>query len=364
MIITFYKILNELIGSSILNHSLLSFGIIFFILLLLLSFISILLFLGSFGKYNLFDLFLKLIYDKHEYLINNTLILCIWLTVSFSSVTLLMIIDKSGVKSFYEFFLSPDKTYSVNEYFPRDKFDNFSFKELVKSESSNEILSFSNPESFISDIFLTQKTIYSAINKSTFESAKRRYELCLNLLVSSIDNDIWANKFGDTDQTKFVLIYNEQHTFFTNTTYVYEYFYDNKNPKHSIYGGVNLDSLISQIKIHWVNSNDKELESIAARLGLKIEKLLERADSTGTISLTDEEIEILSSQPVTTESSDPFYLTIKGFEEVEPYGMVSFTIPKRSHHYIEVGGNLYFNDKLYEAIAYRNALLQNIKSWE
>lgn len=264
--------------------------------------------------------------------------------------------NRSGFMSFYEFIFNPDRTISVNDYFPRDHFDSYSFFEIVKSRSSNEIFSFSNTESFTSSVYLNQKTIYSEINKSTFESSKLRYELCNNLLFSSLNNDAWKLKGIKTDQIRFILVYNEEHTFFTNTTYSFEYFFDVKNPKHGIYGGVNLDSLISQIRTHYIDSNNQELWAIAKRLNLSLGDLFNRADSTGSITFTREESELLSSAPLDIDGINNFYLHINSFNSVSPIAIRTLVFPKRPKHYIELQEDLYKSDKHYEAIAYRNVL--------
>jgi hypothetical protein len=347
----FCKILN-------IQKILVSYSLVIMASLITIFIVTNLIFLFSVGRFNLFDYFLKITYTHRLIKRNPVLILLIWLNSNLILALMLIFVQKVGIKSFYDYILKPNKMYSISNYFPREVFDNYSTLELVKYEKNNEILTFSNTTSFYQDAFLSQKTIFSLINKTTHESIYRRKRLCAELLSYALIDGAFSGDKG-IDQTKFVLIYREPHSYFSSMVYVYQYYYDNKDHKFSIYGGINLDSLISYYQRRPQNYQVEYLKAIANLLGITVDSLKKREDKKGVIKLSKDEVKKVNVKPLIIPRTSELVIRIIGFEEVKPSIFYTVNFPFNSINSIDFIANQNFDEKFYEALAYRDINFYN-----
>jgi len=320
------------------------------------------LFYISRGKYNLVDYILRIVYDSKNYKRNPVTILIIWFSYVYTIAVLAILSDQSKFKDTFSFFIEPTGSYFSTSFFPRDLFSNYSNYQIEKRERNNEIFTTSDYTSFYQDRYLNQKTIYALINKFTFESDIERLKFCYYLESYSSINDIVNKIFdfdfshdNDVDQTRIILIYNKPHTFFTKKSFVYEYYYDNKNPTYSIYGGVVLDSLIA---FHKRQNNEyfkSYMESLAEAINITIDSLMARVDKNGIITYTKSEIQKLNSTPYKVmPKENPLVLSIVPFIAVKPKIIYTYSIPEYDFFSVELFDKTYFNDNFFEAIFYRN----------
>lgn len=176
--------------------------------------LSIVLFACSMGRYNLIDFFLNIIYSKKRYNRSSILILIIWLSASFTTIFIFVSGDKYFFNEYFSKFETLNLDYNFTNYYPKDVFDEYIYFQTDKIDLNNDIISFSDPNSFFQDRFLAQKTIFALMNKQTFENEIRRYLLSLQLIIYSNINDVF-NGISNISQTKILLIYNEPQTYFS-----------------------------------------------------------------------------------------------------------------------------------------------------
>jgi hypothetical protein len=259
------------------------------------------------------------------------------------------------LKEYFENIYSVNSDYSVASYYPKEEFEDFSFFQIEKIEQNNSILSFSVGESFFQDRYLRQKTIYSLINKSTFEDLNKRYLLARKLIVYSILNNLFNNPFDRIEQTKLVLVYNEFHTYFSNKTYFFTYYYDNLNTKYDIYGGVDLDSLIASQKNQIGVPEKAYSKALAETLQISEDSLSRIKYKEKSISLSpDQFAHFKTSFNKFIISNSQMVLTIIPFNKVEPSVILSLSFPQKYLLNIDYNTVNLWDEKLDEAIVYRD----------
>jgi len=355
---SYINIFNSILNINIFQN--LSSGLLLFALLITFLIIMVSLFLFSGGKFNLIDFILKLSYDQKDFSRNIYLTLSTWFLSFYIVMFLGISIKKNFVYEFFESMLNPSNGAISYAYFPSDIFDDFSPFQIVKYNWNNEILTFSDESSFFQDRYLQQKTVYCIINKSTFESPLKRYELCIHLKYYSQIDDVFNDNETNPDQTKYVLIYNKPQTFFSVKTYLFKYFYDNQNPKHGIYGGVNLDSLSNEYIKQDIESSNKYNSLLAKALGISIDSLYRRTSEDGNLKINEREDSLLRNFGFSSSFSDNYFvLDIIPFFSVKPDSMLNFSFPNINQYQVNLTDNNYFDEKLYKAIYLRDLYFYN-----
>jgi hypothetical protein len=311
-------------------------------------------FVFSLGKYNLIDFFINLSFSNKGYKRHKYLFLLSWLSI----LLLTVVFEVSGETSFFSQYISQfynsNLNYNYTKYFPKEKFDEYSYFQIEKIENSNMVMSFSNNESFFKNCLLTQKTIFALINKSTFENVNKRLEYCRLINIYSGINDIFNDTNDQVDQTKIILIYIKPETYFSHKSYTFCYYYDNKNTKFSYYGGIKTDSLkISYIKD--LNRNTEVLnESYAKALGITIDSLIKKYKRYSEIKLTNRQYRLFVTEyNKEIFIRDKFVVTIIPFTDVKPIIIRSINFNNNIQE-IESTNNQNWDDNLFEAIAWRD----------
>lgn len=323
--------------------------------------VNILFFVFSLGKYSLIDFLLNLNYLNVTYKRSKYLYLLSWLSI----LLLTTVFEVSGETSFFSKylnqFINSNLNYNYTKYFPKEKFDDYSYFQIEKIENNDMVLSFSNRESFYKSYLLTQKTIYALINKSTFENADKRLEFCHLINIYSDINDFFNFNDIEIDQTRFVLIYIKPETYFSHKSYTFYYYYDNKNPKFSYYGGVESDSLKTSY-IKDLNRESDLLNSFYAKvLGISIDSLTKKYKRYSEIKLTKKQNKLLISEyNKEIVKNEYFVITIIPFKEVKPVIIRSFNL-KHNVQLIESTNNQNWEDNLFKALAWRDFYEQNNK---
>lgn len=347
-IIIFFGELSKYSSDNFIN------SITYIYILIALFLISGLLFLFSLGRYNLFDFILKIFYSKVIYKRSSKLFLVIWFSIAYVIAFVSIISKQNYIDDYLNQFVKVNLDYNFTNYYPKDVFDEFIYFQTEKINLNNDIITFSDTKSFYQNTFLGQKTIYAIINKPTFENEIKRYVLCNYLINYSNINDIFNDVSDEVSQTKLLLIYNEPQTYFSKKIYTYCYYYDNKNPKYSIYGGIALDSLIAYQKSK-IGLKDRAFK-LALIKTLKIsEDSLKKIAQNGSISLSYEQADLLKkefSKLINSESNIP--ITILPFGSVKPDETFSINSIRSQAHQIELTENYYWNDKFFEAIFWRD----------
>ncbi len=346
--ISFFGELSKYSSDSFFN------SIAFIYLIIALFIISCLLFIFSLGRYNLFDFIFKIYYTKTIYKRSSILFLVIWFSIAYLIAFIGIISKQNFVDDYMNQFVKMNLDYDFTNYYPKEVFDEYSYFQTEKINLNNDIITFSDSKSFYQNTFLGQKTIYAVINKQTFENEDKRFLLCRYLIIYSGINDIFNETSDKVSQTKLLLIYNVPQTYFTKKTYTYCYYYDNKNPKYSIYGGIELDSLISYQKSKIVFKDSAIKNALLKTLKIS-EDSLKKISHNGEVTLSGEQAMLLQREYAKLmNSNSTIPITIVPFNEVKPDIMLSINSIRSQAHQVELTENYYWNDKFYEAIFLRN----------
>jgi len=322
--------------------------------------INTLIYFISYGRFDLFDFVLSLYYSNKSYKRSSEIKLIIWLTFVYLTTVFYLGGKLNYINDFISNLVSANSVFVSTKYYPKEVLDEFSLFQIEKKEKNNEIISFSNNASFFENKILGQKTIYALTNKPTFEDENKRFILCKLLIQYSNINDVFDDEYDFVDQTKIVLVYNESQTYFTSTTRLYTYYYDNKDPKHLIYGGIELDSLISYHKknlAHYLNSSRKAL---AISLNQNEDSLTSRLKNGDSIQITQEEYR--KYQKILFELCNvntTLVNTIIPFGLVKPTEYLSINFPHKNSQMINFIDYQLWDDKLNEAIYFRDLRYDN-----
>lgn len=310
--------------------------------------ISTILFFASFGKYNLMDYIIKLSHNHAMIKRNEMLTLSIWLSSIMLPIIIFALIQSYLIYPENRQFPSLGKEISGSTYFPREIFDEYSFNELEAFEKTNAYITPMIYESFHREITIGKKTLYSVINKSTFDSPLKRYKLCLSLrMYSMMGAEI---DLDEIDDTEIFLTYREPHTYYSNITYTYRYYV---NSKYGVYGGVNLDSLNAYYK---------------RNVGIFVKSLAEATNkSPDSISVSDaynlteeQKIQFVGTY-IPLMQQNNVLTNVISFDAVKPQRMYTTNFPKYPPHMI-VLTNPYDDNDYIESTNLRNytKLLDNV----
>ncbi|NOU47196.1 MAG: hypothetical protein HOO86_09055 [Bacteroidales bacterium] len=359
----YYFILSGLIGKYILlfeGFTNLSFGHINSLSLLLIpiiivSLLSIILFIFSLGRFNLIDFILNLTYSEKNYKRNSILILTLWLFTTYVTLFTAIIGQKFLITDYFNKIEQNNLYYIFTNYYPKEIFDEYTYFQTEKINSNNSIITFSDSESFFEDKFLVQKSIYALVNKETFDNELKRLQLAFQLIIHSNINDAFNRESRNVDQTRILMIYNEPHTYFSKKIYVFRYYYDNLNPKHSIYGGVQLDSLVSYYKSQIDYPEKAFTTALINTLGITEDSLNKIIDSTDAIELSDENLEVLHRKlNFAMRKSNEIPLILVPFSDVEPSIWLNVNSRQSNTYHIELTESFYMEEMFYEAIYWRD----------
>lgn len=315
--------------------------------------IHLIMFAFSGGKYNLLDFVFNIKHAAKNYSRTNEKRLIIWLSFCYLVAFTAILADKYNIISFYKFLVSTNSSYNFTNYYPAEVFDNYADVITEKFVESNKILIYSDTLSLIQDKFLGQKTIYATINKEVFDNIAKRNELCKKLTNYSSVNDYINDRYGEVDQTKIVLSYIKPNTFVTSLSYTYFYYYDNKDAKGIVYGGIDLDSLIKSYKSY----DETLLRTISNILNVDEENLKARIVKEGQLVFSNDEIVIINASP--EKFTFPFNLRPISFDSVRPLGYLNFSFPKGDVSLEGIEISLSLKSRYYEAINLRNYIYYN-----
>ena len=318
-----------------------------------LSIINYAMFFISSGRYNLLDYILKIVHSNFVFKRGYRFIFLIWFTFWFLIALVSILADRLHVKSYLNSYVRNESPFSLTGYYPKDTFNNYTYWQIEKFEENNTIFTFSDSLCIFQDRFLKQKKIIASINKETFENENRRYILCYLLIHYSEINDSINNVYSQIDQTKIVLVHSEPYTYFGNKVVTYTYYYDNKNPKESIYGGIRLDSLLSYYKRQLTFCEEYRIQTVANIHhidDLQIKKIIQNG---GKLSFSKEEDSILANKRVALE---PLLVRTIPFGDVKPEGIIWINFPHGESSVVETDRLFDTNKKKSEVMYYRNAL--------
>jgi len=211
---------------------------------------------------------------------------------------------------------------------------------------------------------MTQKIIFVLINKSTFENVNKRFQLCQLLNIYSEINDL-SNSMSDInnevqiDQTKIILLYIKPETYFSHESYSFCYYYDNKNPKYSYYGGIQTDSLINSYKNHIFGTEIIYKQSAAKALKITTDSLIRRFKKDSTINLSKKQYQSFVTEYNKAITKRKFLvITTIPFIDVKPIVIRSINLNHNIQE-IEYNYNQNWDNKFYEAVAWRDIYEQN-----
>lgn len=346
------RMLTEL--ASHYNYSLPHLQIQFIYLVISIILVSFLYFFFSNGKFNLLDFVFNIQPLKAKYKRTGIIILVTWFFISYLTFFLGIWGRISFINEYINRYINFDLGYKIGCYFPKEIFDEFSTFQLEKTEASDLVFTYSDKRTFHNDIIKNQKTIFALINKATFESEIKRLIACNYLKVySEISNSFDYQE--EPDQTKVILIYNIQNTFFTMKSYSYVYYCDNKVPNSNFYGGINLDSLCIQYKTKTQRMLNIFNESLATSLGISIDSVKNYCDSTGKATITNKEYQTFKNVYFKNLHEYSALVVHKiPFGDVKPKYMLSFNIKGFEKNSIEVMNNRLMDDDYFEAVNLRN----------
>ena len=220
--------------------------------------------------------------------------------------------------------------FDSQKYFPIEEISEYSNLITTTKQKTNDIVTFSEISSIISNCYLTQKRINVIINENTYNSIHKRKKLCEKLLYYSTLSEGFEAK--NIDQTQFNLKYCERLSFFLLKQSYFVYYYDNKKNYHGIYGGLNPDSLISYYNRINESYYDSYIDGISRYFHISKDTLITLIESSDEGFTIPQELVSKSvnrgSGSISIEFEIPEYdFYIYSFEDIKPFRTIEFSFP-------------------------------------
>ncbi|HEV7333140.1 MAG TPA: hypothetical protein VGN63_19045 [Flavisolibacter sp.] len=291
--------------------------------------LNMLCFIATFGQKNLIDLFIKIQYKllstKKKFTLGITTFTYL-LSISIIVTTLIefKINQHFSIATFNEEIKNIGKG-----YFPIEVFGNYLDINVtsVKVENTNRIVTPSEPSSFIMNMQLPQRQIVAFINEKVKKDHNERKKLCSLLLNYSYSNP-WT--YSDAMQTKFVLVNVKRVNLFASIQTIYTYYYDDKTPIHSFYGGYNPDSLSKYYEKIQRDYFDSYISILSKELELPQDTVLKYMNENGSLVLPEGiKVKVTNKKiPLSfkAEIGGTAFTTVL-FENVEPIQFVQLNFP-------------------------------------
>lgn len=221
-------------------------------LLITISILDLIIFLFSLGKFHLLDYILNLKLENLEFkkkeLKSLSIILLFWTIFIFTNLLFLKL--DLTIKKVND-TVSKDIYF---ENFPEDMF--YGNKPFIVKLKSDSVFITSDMLSFLFNKVYDQKVIYLNLPFEIFNSKEDRYKVCKDLLIQSMNNDIFTDY--NPKQTKIVLRSFKEGYFLEYYSYNYTYYYSKEETSWGIYGGIKNDSLTVEKYTNFVNKVIKQ----------------------------------------------------------------------------------------------------------
>jgi len=314
--------------------------------------LNVLFFFASGAKQNFFDTILKIKYSAKRWaafnlnpIITVYLFAITWLT---STVAEYKLTTKFNFKD----ELSKVNTSLNQGYFPIEIFNDYTLGNsiFVRYEYTNRIITPSDVSSYIFNRILLQRQILAVINDNVMNDTKKRKELCTKLLTYCYLNPFDA-RGKDVMQTKITLVHAKPYNPFIDVQSTYNYYYDDKLPAYSIYGGFKADSVSNfYLKTHQ-NYFSIYISELSKSFNIPKDSIAKYMSDAGELELPEHLLKNLKDTFVVIGMKNvipnmPVFPVVR-FEDVEPMQYLVFNFLSRTTNTVNVSntGKLFSDEK-------------------
>ncbi|MBO9571304.1 MAG: hypothetical protein J7497_03725 [Chitinophagaceae bacterium] len=251
-----------------------------------IMFVSILHFVVSLGRQNLFDALLNIRYPAkkglHIHRLGTAYLFLLGLLTS--SVIEFKVLEKINFSKFISEINS-----SVNQgYFPPEVFDSYTSSRgiLVSYQYTNKILTPSDASSFVLNRNLLQRQIVAIVNDNVFKDGSKRKLFCMLLVYYSYLNPFNDNLY-DVMQTRITLLNVKARSPFFDVQSAYTYYFDDKQPVHGVYGGYQPDTLYNFYQKTQERYYNAYVSSLSRTFSIPRDSIIKYLDDEGQLVLPE-----------------------------------------------------------------------------